>query len=293
LYSWFLGASGAYGSGKINWRPETSNGYYDASATKNIGNEMKNFNFRGDTDAGMEMNLVAGGTAAGQLAAIRIQVPAAGEYDVALADYEAILNQGKYSAVLYYNLANTYFKLDQLGKAILYYNRALRLSPTDEDIRHNLEYAEQMTKDSIEEIPEFVLTTWMKAVRGVCSATAWTIISLVMLVLALSMALVYLLAHRLSLRKTGFYVMAVAGLLFIVTTLFALSEREQVVDSREAIVMNSAVSIKSSPDRAAVELFVLHEGTKVYIGSEMAGWAEVRIADGRKGWIEINRIENI
>jgi tetratricopeptide (TPR) repeat protein len=218
---------------------------------------------------------------------------AAGEYDVALADYEAILNQGKYSAVLYYNLANTYFKLDQLGKAILYYNRALRLSPTDEDIRHNLEYAEQMTKDSIEEIPEFVLTTWMKAVRGVCSATAWTIISLVMIVLALSMALVYLLAHRLSLRKTGFYVMAVAGLLFIVTTLFALSEREQVVDSREAVVMNSAVSIKSSPDRAAVELFVLHEGTKVYIGSEMAGWAEVRIADGRKGWIETNRIEKI
>lgn len=218
---------------------------------------------------------------------------AAGEYDVALADYEAILNQGKYSAVLYYNLANTYFKLDQLGKAILYYNRALRLSPTDEDIRHNLEYAEQMTKDSIEEIPEFVLTTWMKAVRGVCSATAWTIISLIMLVLSLSMALVYLLAHRLSLRKTGFYVMVVAGLLFIVTTLFALSEREQVVDSREAIVMNSAVSIKSSPDRAAVELFVLHEGTKVYIGSEMAGWAEVRIADGRKGWIETNRIEKI
>ena len=218
---------------------------------------------------------------------------AAGEYDVALADYEAILNQGKYSAVLYYNLANTYFKLDQLGKAILYYNRALRLSPTDEDIRHNLEYAEQMTKDSIEEIPEFVLTTWMKAVRGVCSATAWTIISLIMLVLSLSMALVYLLAHRLSLRKTGFYVMAVAGLLFIVTTLFALSERELVVDSREAIVMNSAVSIKSSPDRAAVELFVLHEGTKVYIGSEMAGWAEVRIADGRKGWIETNRIEKI
>ena len=218
---------------------------------------------------------------------------AAGEYDVALADYEAILNQGKYSAVLYYNLANTYFKLDQLGKAILYYNRALRLSPTDEDIRHNLEYAEQSTKDSIEEIPEFVLTTWMKAIRGVCSATAWTIISLIMLVLSLSMALVYLLANRLSLRKTGFYVMAVAGLLFIVTTLFALSEREQVVDSREAIVMNSAVSIKSSPDRAAVELFVLHEGTKVYIGSEMAGWAEVRIADGRKGWIETNRIEKI
>lgn len=215
------------------------------------------------------------------------------EYATALERYNAILDRGLHSAALYYNLANTYFKTEQLGKAILYYNRALRLSPADEDIRHNLEYAEQMTKDSIEEIPEFILTTWVRAVRGALSSTAWSVISLILLAAALAMALFYLLAQRLSLRKMGFYTMVIAALLFILTSLFAWSEREMIVNSKEAIIMSSAVSIKSSPDRAATELFVLHEGTKVSIGHEMAGWAEVRISDGRKGWVEQSRIEKI
>ena len=87
--------------------------------------------------------------------------------------------------------------------------------------------------------------------------------------------------------------MAIAALLFIITTAFAWSERNMLIKRSEAIVMDSAVSIKSSPDRSATELFVLHEGTKVTIGEAIDGWAEVRIADGRKGWIESNRIEKI
>ena len=216
-----------------------------------------------------------------------------GDYASALKQYETIQADGLHSAALYYNMANAYFKMDELAEAILYYNRALRLAPADEDIRHNLEYAEQMTRDSIEEIPEFILTTWVRAVRGALSSTAWCILSLVLLVVSLSMMLVYLLAQRLSLRKTGFYVMVVAGVLFILTTIFAWSEGRMDVEHREAVIMNSAVSIKSSPDRAATELFVLHEGTKVVIGETISGWAEVRIADGRKGWIEESRIERI
>lgn len=216
-----------------------------------------------------------------------------GDYAAALSNYQAIQAKGQLSAPLYYNMANAYFKLDELAEAILYYNRALRLAPADEDIRHNLEYAEQMTKDSIEKIPEFILTTWVRAVRGALSSTVWCVLSLVLLALSLSMMLIYLLAQRLSLRKTGFYVMVVAGVLFILTTIFAWSEGRMDVEHREAVIMNSAVSIKSSPDRAATELFVLHEGTKVVIGETISGWAEVRIADGRKGWIEESRIERI
>ncbi|MBQ5875581.1 MAG: tetratricopeptide repeat protein [Alistipes sp.] len=217
----------------------------------------------------------------------------AGNYAQAEECYTRIVEQGLHSAALYYNLANAHFKQDELGKAMLYYNRALRLRPNDEDIRHNLEYAEQSTKDSIEEIPEFFLKTWIKSLRGALSYTAWSILSLLMLVAALVCGLLYLLAQRLSLRKIGFYLMAVTALLFVVTTAFAWSERNMLVERSEAIIMNSAVSIKSSPDRSATELFVLHEGTKVTIGETIDGWAEVRIADGRKGWIEQERIERI
>lgn len=216
-----------------------------------------------------------------------------GNFEKAAATYEQILSQNLHSAALYYNLANAYFKQDELGKALLNYNRASRIAPGDEDIRHNQEYAEKMTKDSIEKIPEFFLITWLRSVRGAMSCTAWTLLSIVMLATALVMALLYLLAQRMSLRKVGFYTMAVAVLLFVVTSAFAISERNQLVGRSEAIVMSTAASVKSSPDRSATELFVLHEGTKVSIGETTDGWAEVRIADGRKGWIEEKRIERI
>lgn len=216
-----------------------------------------------------------------------------GNFEKAAATYEQILSQNLHSAALYYNLANAYFKQGELGKALLNYNRASRIAPGDEDIRHNQEYAEKMTKDSIEKIPEFFLITWLRSVRGAMSCTAWTVLSIVMLAVALVMALLYLLAQRMSLRKVGFYTMAVALLLFVATSIFAISERNQLVGRSEAIVMSTAASVKSSPDRSATELFVLHEGTKVSIGATTDGWAEVRIADGRKGWIEDKRIERI
>ena len=217
----------------------------------------------------------------------------AGDYARAAEIYTAIVDKGLYSATLYYNLANALFKSGQTGGAILYYNRALRLSPGDEDIRHNLEYAERTTKDKIEEIPEFFLVSWAKKVRSTMSCTAWTVISLVLLAATLALGLVYLLSQRISMRKGGFYGMAVALMLFIATTLMAWSERNMLVDRNEAVVMSSALSVKSSPDKSATDLFVLHEGTVVTIGSTVDGWAEVRIADGNKGWVETDRIERI
>lgn len=184
-----------------------------------------------------------------------------GDYAQAQSLYEAIAAMGLQSAPLYYNMANAYFKQDDVAHAILYYHRALRLEPADEDIRHNLEYAEQSTKDIIDEIPEFFLFAWMRSLRDVMGGNAWTLLSLLLLVVTLATAIVYLLAQRLSVRKMGFYVMAVCGVLFVVTTAFAMSARGVVKNHSEAVIMSSSVSIKSSPDRSSTELFVLHEGT--------------------------------
>ena len=217
----------------------------------------------------------------------------AGEWDKALTNYKIIADKELESAPLYYNMANAYFKKGDIAHAILYYNRALRLAPADEDIRHNLEYAEQSTRDIIEEIPEFFLTSWMRTVRNTMSGNAWTVLSLVMLAVALAAMLMYLLAQSLRARKAGFYAMAICGVLFIATSAFAISSRNEMVKGKGAVIMSSSVSIKSSPDRAATELFVLHEGTTVVVGEQIDGWVEIRIADGRKGWIEQERIERI
>ena len=110
---------------------------------------------------------------------------------------------------------------------------------------------------------------------------------------ALGAMLMYLLAQPLRARKAGFYAMAICGVLFIATSAFAISSRNEMVKGKGAVIMSSSVSIKSSPDRAATELFVLHEGTTVVVGEKIEGWVEIRIADGRKGWIEESRIERI
>lgn len=215
------------------------------------------------------------------------------DYRAAARAYEEILDRGFESAKLYYNLGNAYFKNDETGRAILNYRRALRLAPGDEDARYNLSVAESRTKDRIETIPEFFFKGWMRSLRHGMSGNAWTVLSLVLLALAFAAALLYLLAGRLSLRKAGFYGMSVCIVLFIAATLFASADRSETLDRRDAVVMSSAVSVKSSPDRSATDLFVLHEGTVVRTGDSLSGWTEVTIADGKKGWLESRHIETI
>lgn len=215
------------------------------------------------------------------------------DYHKAVEVYESILAQGFASSKLYYNLGNAYFKESDLGKSILFYNRALRLNPGSEDIRYNLEVALSRTKDNIEAIPEFFAVTWLRALRHTMGCTAWSILSLALLVLMLGQLLLYLLARRISLRKAGFYGTCAAFLLCIATTWFAVLERREIRQSNEAIVMVSSSAVKSSPDKASTDLFMLHEGTKVTLADRLDGWCEIVLADGKKGWIEERKIEII
>ena len=215
------------------------------------------------------------------------------DYHGAIGLYEELLSRNLSSAKLYYNLANACFKEGQTGRAILFYRRALRLAPGNDDIRYNLSVAEARTKDTIERIPEFFLVGWVRAVRHAMSCTAWSVLSLVVLACGLALALLYLLAKRLSLRKTGFYGTLAAVLLFVVTTSFAAGERREMLDDTQAVVMSLSTAVKSSPDNASTDLFVLHEGTVVKITDRLGDWCEVTIADGKKGWLESRTIEVI
>ena len=216
-----------------------------------------------------------------------------GNYDKAIEEYTAILDGGEYSMKLYYNLANAYFKAGANGKAILYYNKALRIAPSQEDIRHNLALAEAQTKDRIVEIPEFFLNRWLRTMRNSMSCTAWSVLSLLMFGAMLAFGLLFLLASQVRWRKVGFYGALCAFVLFVATTSFAVSSRNDMLSHNEAVVMGTAISVKSSPDRSATDLFVLHEGTKVEILTEVDEWVEVVIADGKKGWTLKSNIETI
>lgn len=216
-----------------------------------------------------------------------------GDYQRAIEEYRAIYDGGEYSMKLCYNLGNAYFKAGDIANAILFYNRALRLAPANDDIRHNLALAEAQTKDRIAAIPEFFLNRWVRSIANSMSCMAWSIVSLVMLALLIAFVVMFLLPLHTPIRKAGFYGAIVAFLLFVATTAFALAVRSDMLSHDEAVVMGSAISVKSSPDRSATDLFVLHEGTKVKVLTEVDEWIEVVIADGKKGWTLKSNIETI
>ncbi len=278
----------------VMWTPEVAaQEAVDSVSGNTIGSVSGGEAADGETPTGTEAGTAAAEPTDTQIWDAACAAYANNDFRRAAEGFEQLIARGLSSAKLYYNLGNAYFKEDDLGHAILYYHRALRLDPGVADYRYNLEVAESHTKDNIEKVPEFFLGSWLRAVRRMMSCTAWSILSLVFLAGALVLFLNFLLAQRLVLRKVGFYGTMLAGLCFVVTTWLAVGERREMLDRSQAVVMSASVAVKSSPDKSATDLFVLHEGTTLRIENRLDGWCEVTIADGKKGWLEERKIEEI
>lgn len=216
-----------------------------------------------------------------------------GDYNGAIATYDSIVNEGLESAPLYYNLAGAYFQAGKNGKAILNYHRAARLDPSNEDVAYNLAYAESRVVDDIEEVPVSAISRFWTSTSRLFSADGWGVLSLVMLGLVLGSVLLYLLAERRKVRKWGFFVGLLSLVMLIFSVSFGLSSRESILNESEAIVLSTASAVKASPSSSGKDLFVLHEGTKVSVLDSYGEWTEIRIADGKEGWIATSAIEVI
>ena len=217
----------------------------------------------------------------------------AGDYHKAVAIYEALLQSGQ-SADIYYNLGNAYYRLDDVTHAVLNYERALLLSPGDADIRFNLQMAQSKTVDKVVPESEMFFVTWYRSVVNLSSVDGWADMSLMALALAIVLALVYLFANPIWMRKLGFFGAAAMLVLFLLGNLFAWQQKKEFAVRRGAIIMQGAVTVKSTPATDGTDLFILHEGTKVVItDNSMSDWTEIRVPDGKQGWVERKQIEVI
>lgn len=215
------------------------------------------------------------------------------QYQQAIKDYEELLHDGV-SAELYYNLGNAYYRTDNITRAVLNYERALLLSPGDGDIRFNLQMTRSKTIDKITPESEMFFVTWYHALVNIMSVDGWARTALVSFALAIVLALAYLFSARIWVRKVGFFGGLAFIAVFILANLFAYQQRQELVNRTGAIIISSAVPVKSTPSKSGTDLFILHEGTKVEItDGTMRGWKEIRVADGKEGWIETSKIEII
>ena len=211
------------------------------------------------------------------------------DYATAIQIYESLLKNGE-SADVYYNLGNSYYKAGEIAKAVLNYERALLMKPGNSDIRANLEVARAKTIDKVEPVPEVFFVSWAKALINSMSVDAWATWGIVSFILFI-IALYFFLFSRESVRHKGG---VRSGMGVICSNLFASEQKERLVKRSEAIVMTPSVTVRSTPSESGTSLFILHEGRKVSIkDNSMKEWKEIRLEDGKVGWVPASAIEVI
>ena len=208
-----------------------------------------------------------------------------GNYQSALDLYNNIVEAEQESVPLYFNLGNTYYKMGTYPMAIYYYEKALKLDPSNADVKTNLEIANLAIADKIESIPQSFIVKGWNNVKNMFSCDAWATASIISFAILLVALFLFLRARRMGLRKAGFFVGILALLVFVFSFIFSMEKRNEAMEKNHAIIMTPAVTVKSSPNDGSVDLFVLHEGTKVALLDEADGWNKVRIANGSEGWL--------
>ena len=216
-----------------------------------------------------------------------------GDYDLAIDCYQEIIDHGNEGAILYYNLGNAYFKAKQTADALLWYERALRLDPSNEDIKHNITYANLQITDKIEVLPELFIVRWWNGLSKSMTVTGWAVMAVVFgAIFALSIALM-LASRRRWLSVTAVALAFISLLIAIFSLIFASKENKRYVNQPEAIVMQSVVNAKGTPNESGTSLFVIHEGLKVAVTDRVGTWVEIKLPNGEKGWVEASSIEII
>ena len=215
------------------------------------------------------------------------------DYASAIQIYEALLKKGE-AAEVYYNLGNSYYKADDIAKAILNYERALLLQPGNADVRANLEIARSKTIDKVVPVPEIFFVAWTKSLINSLSVNAWAKLGIVFFILLLISFSLFFFSKQIVWKKSGF----IAGMIFlffvVLSNVFASQQKSELMNRNNAIILSPSVTVRSTPSESGTSLFVLHEGHKVEIkDNSMREWKEIRLEDGKVGWVPTSTIEVI
>lgn len=216
-----------------------------------------------------------------------------GEYGKAISSFMTILENGQHSSSLYFNLGNSFYKINDVANSIFYYEKALLLSPNDKDIVDNLSFSKNMLIDKIEILPTNQLKQFSNYVLGLLNVNKWLYLGLIILYISALFFLLYFFNSKSSLKK-NYFIASIVSLFFAVFFFSTgiiknLNQKSNLF----AIIFDEKIDFRSEPNYRSEVLFNLHEGTKVLIKEELNDWVFVEIQDGNKGWIETQSIKKI
>lgn len=215
------------------------------------------------------------------------------DFTAAISAYKQILANNVVAPELFYNLGNSYYKVDSIGRAIQYYEKARKLIGDDDDLMHNLKFAHNRTVDKIEPIPEFVVTSTWKNIVNFKTADTWANYMVINFVLVFVSLIIFQLAKQSALKKVFFsFSIALMGLTAMFYTL-AKSKTNADNSVSQGVVIVASSSVKSAPQNSSTDLFLIHEGTVFRIIENQTDWCKIRLDNGSLGWIQKSAVGEI
>lgn len=214
-----------------------------------------------------------------------------GKYAQAIDKYKAILETENHSAELYFNLANAHYKLNHIAPSIYYYEKALKLSPKDQDIKNNLAFANNMTIDDIEVIPNAGFSKLIRNITDIMSFDSWAKLAVASVIMFVLIFLIYYFTYSTFKKRLAFITSNLFLFLAAISVAIAFHNYNLNKKDKPAIIFSQETVIKSEPNNRSQELFRLHEGTKVQIIDTINQWKEIKLTDGKTGWIESEDIK--
>lgn len=214
-----------------------------------------------------------------------------GEYKEAVELYDSILENGQHSAALYFNLGNAHYKLNEIALSIYYYEKALLLKPKDPEILNNLGYAQNMTLDAIDTMPETGLSKIYKTVTNKLSFDQWAYMGVIFMFLFVLLYILFYYFQYSSRKRWAFIGSMISLFISIIAVAFGFVQYNDFSQDQPAIVFADEIEIKAEPNAKSDQVFILHAGTKVNVLDQLNDWKKIKIADGKTGWISSKDIK--
>ena len=215
------------------------------------------------------------------------------KFEKAIELYQQIESKGTISVELYYNLGNSYYNLNKVGPSIYYFEKALKLDPTNEDAQNNLIFAKRLALDNIQEIPKNIFQKINANYLQQLSFNQWAIVSVVFSFLACILFLLFYFANSPTIKRIYFGLSISSFLLLIICFSITYNQYSFSKNNKEAIVFAETSTVKNAPTFNSEEIFMLHEGTKVIVLDALDNWKKIKLADGKQGWIIAKEIKEL
>lgn len=215
------------------------------------------------------------------------------EYQEAVNSWKEVLKNDEASAALYFNLGNAYYKLNQIGPSIYYYEKALQLSPNDSEIKNNLTFAENVRIDSIEPLPQSIFSKWYQGIATIFTFDGWAILSVICSIGFVAFFLLYYFSYTEKKKRILFASSLVMVMVLVAALSMAFLTYDDHIEDRPAIIFANELEVKSEPSLGSNSIFILHEGTKVQIVAQDGDWFRILLADGKDGWIPASELKQL